>query len=131
MKFNKIVCVDRTKLKDWALEELQKYSEDKIQNYTDYPESREEIIKRIGNAEAIFVSWHTAIDEDIIKNCPSLKYIGMCCSLYDDESANVAVKFARANEVVVKGIRDYGDPGVVEFVQYLKDDRAGFRSLLK
>lgn len=116
MKFKKIVCVDKTKLKDWALEELQKYSEDKVSNYTDYPEDEEEILKRIGDAEVIFVSWHTLIDESIIKKCPQLKYIGMCCSLYDDESANVAVKFARANGIVVKGIRDYGDPGVVEFI---------------
>ncbi len=40
----------------------------------------------------------------------------MCCSLYDDESSNVAVKFARGQGIVVKGIRDYGDPGVVEFI---------------
>ena len=116
MKFNKIVCVDKTKLRDWALEELQKYSEEKIENYIDYPESEEEVLQRIGDAEVVFVSWHTPIDESIIKKCPSLKYIGMCCRLYDDESDNVAVQFARANGIVVKGIRDYGDPGVVEFI---------------
>lgn len=116
MKFNKIVCLDNTKLEDWALEELQELSEQEIDNYTDYPETKEEITKRIGDAEAVLVSWHTEITEDIIKQCPSLKYIGMCCSLYDDASANVAVNFARDNGIIVKGIRDYGDPGVIEFV---------------
>lgn len=115
MKFNKIVCVDNTKLNDEAIAELQKLSEEKVEVFKDYPESREEVIKRIGDAEAVIVSWHTELDEEIIKACSNLKYIGMACSLYDDESANVAVKFARDRGIIVKGIRDYGDPGVAEF----------------
>ncbi len=116
MKFNKIVCLDHTKLQNWALEELQQLSEQEIDVYNDYPETTEEIINRIGGAEAVLVSWQTEISEEIIKQCPSIKYIGMCCSLYDDASANVAVTFAREQGITVKGIRDYGDPGVIEFV---------------
>ncbi len=115
MKFNKIVCVDNTKLNDKALAELEKFS-DEVKVYTGYPETREKVVERIGDAEAILVSWHTQIDENIIQNCPNLKYIGMACSLYDDESANVAVKFARNRDITVKGIKDYGDPGVAEFI---------------
>ncbi|MFZ0490974.1 MAG: NAD(P)-dependent oxidoreductase [Salegentibacter sp.] len=115
-KFNKIVCVDNTKLKDWALEELQHYSEQEISCYGDTPDSKEEILQRIGEAEAVLVSWRTQIGEEVIKNCPNLKYIGMACSLYDDDSANVAVKFAREKDITVTGIRDYGDPGVVDFI---------------
>ncbi|MCM4160677.1 dihydrofolate reductase [Antarcticibacterium flavum] len=116
MKFKKIVCIDKTKLKPWAIEELQEHCEEKIANYTDYPETQEEVIERIGDAEVVFVSWHTKIDEEVIKRCPNLQYIGMCCSLYDGESANVAVNFARERGITVTGIRDYGDPGVVEFI---------------
>ncbi|SDR90124.1 NAD(P)-dependent oxidoreductase [Gramella sp. MAR_2010_147] len=116
MKFNKIVCVDHTKLNDHAITELQKLSKDEVEVHTDYPESKDEIIERIGDAEAVIVSWHTELNEDIIEACPNLKYIGMACSLYDDESANVAVKFARDKGIAVKGIRDYGDPGVAEFI---------------
>lgn len=116
MKFNKIVCVDKTKLKPWAIEELQKYCEAKIENYTDYPDTDEEVLERIGDAEVVFVSWHTQLHQEIIAKCHNLKYIGMCCSLYDDESANVAVDFAREKGIEVKGIRDYGDPGVIEFI---------------
>lgn len=116
MKFNKIVCLDYTKLQDWALEELQQLSKEEIDVYNDTPETTEEIIRRIGDAEAVLVSWQTEISEEIIKQCSSIKYIGMCCSLYDDASANVAVTFARENGITVKGIRDYGDPGVIEFV---------------
>ncbi|MDT0687615.1 NAD(P)-dependent oxidoreductase [Autumnicola psychrophila] len=116
MKFKKIVCVDHTKIQDWALEELQQYSEEKIDVYKDEPASETEVLERIGDAEAIFVSWRTQIDEKIIEKCPNLKYIGMCCSLYDDASANVAVNFARERGIGVTGIRDYGDPGVIEFI---------------
>ena len=116
MKFNKIVCVDNTKLTESAIEELRQYSEGGIDNHKDYPDSAAEIINRIGDAEAVLVSWKTQISEHIIKQCPKLKYIGMACSLYDDESANVAVNFARGRGIDVKGIFDYGDPGVVEFI---------------
>jgi len=116
MKFNKIVCVDHTKLNDKAISELQKLSEEEVEVYTDYPDSEDEVIQRIGNSEAVIVSWHTELDENIIEACSNLKYIGMACSLYDDESANVAVKFARERGITVKGIKDYGDPGVAEFI---------------
>lgn len=115
MKFNKIVCVDNTKLNKEAIRKLQDFS-DEVDVYTDYPGTRNEIIERIGTAEAVLVSWHTKIDKEVINACPDLKYIGMACSLYDDESANVAVKFARNNGITVKGISDYGDPGVAEFI---------------
>lgn len=115
-KFNKIVCVDNTKLQDWALKKLQEFSNKTIEVHDDYPEGKNKIIKRIGDAEALLVSWHTLITEEIIQNCPNLRYIGMCCSLYDDESANVAVNFARDRGITVTGIRDYGDPGVIEFI---------------
>ena len=116
MKFNKIVCVDNTKLDDKAISELQKLSKKDVEVYTDYPDSKNEVIKRIDDAEAVIVSWHTQLDEEIIAACPNLKYIGMACSLYDDESANVAVKFAREKGIQVTGISDYGDPGVAEFI---------------
>lgn len=114
--FNRIVSVDHTKIEDWAIAALKKYSKSGIDTYEEAPASKEETIQRIGDAEAVLVSWRTPIDEEIIEKCPNLKYIGMCCSLYDDASANVAVNFARKRGITVKGIRDYGDPGVVEFI---------------
>ncbi|MCY2688693.1 NAD(P)-dependent oxidoreductase [Salinimicrobium sp. TH3] len=116
MKFKKIVCVDYTKLEPWALEALQEMSEEKIVVYDDEPGSKEETVERISNADAILVSWKTEISQEIIEQCSNLKYIGMACSLYDDASANVAVQFARSKGITVTGIRDYGDPGVAEFI---------------
>jgi lactate dehydrogenase-like 2-hydroxyacid dehydrogenase len=116
MKFNKIVLVDRTGLRDWAITELQKYSIAKIENHQDYPHTELELIKRIGTADGILVSWHTQIPKDVIKECPNLKYIGMCCSLYDEASANVDINYAGKKGIIVKGVRDYGDEGLVEFI---------------
>lgn len=118
MKFQKISCVDYTKMNTEAIGKLQQYSEEKIihPDLDDLPQSDEEILSRIGDAEVIFVSWKTQISEEIIKKCPNLQYIGMCCSLFDAESANIDVNFAREKGIVVKGIFDYGDPGVAEFI---------------
>ena len=115
MKFNKIVCVDETKLNSKAIKELEQYA-DEVVVYHDYAESEDEVSQRIGDAEAVIVSWRTQIGEEVIQQADNLKYIGMACSLYDDESANVAVKFARNRGITVKGIKDYGDPGVAEFI---------------
>ena len=51
-----------------------------------------------------------------MERCPNLRYVGMCCSLYSEESANVDIPYARARGIDVRGIRDYGDRGVVEYV---------------
>ena len=40
----------------------------------------------------------------------------MCCSLYSPESANVDINYSNSKGIVVTGIRDYGDEGVVEYV---------------
>ncbi|MFV8226095.1 NAD(P)-dependent oxidoreductase [Christiangramia aquimixticola] len=116
MKFNRIVCVDHAKLNDKTIKQLDQYSDTKVEVYSDYPETDEEIIRRIEDAEAVIVSWRTQLHKEIIDACPKLKYIGMACSLFDDESANVAVKHAREKGITVKGIFDYGDPGVAEFI---------------
>ena len=110
------MCLDNTKLNSRAIEELQKFSEAEISDFRDSPETDEEILNRIGDAQAVILSWRTQLGEEILQKCPDLKYIGLACSLYDDESSNVAVKFAQKNGVEVTGIFDYGDPGVVEFI---------------
>lgn len=113
-KFKKIVVVDETKMNTSALKELKNYA-DEVEVYHDEP-TEEEVKSRVEDAEAIIVSWRTEISEEIIDVAKDLKYIGMACSLYDDESANIAVNYAREKNIEVTGIFDYGDPGVIEFV---------------
>ncbi len=115
-KFKQIVCVDNTRLTNWALAKLSDYSEMPVRIFNDYPAENQEIIERIAEADCLLVSWKTPINAEAIQQAKSLNYIGMCCSLIDKKSANVAVEFAENQGIVVKGVRDYGDEGVVEFI---------------
>ena len=40
----------------------------------------------------------------------------MCCSLYDENSANVDIAAARKLGIEVRGVKDYGDEGTIEFI---------------
>ncbi|MDF2532839.1 MAG: dihydrofolate reductase, partial [Clostridia bacterium] len=115
MKFNKIVAVDNTGLVSPVKARLYELGEEVV-FYDDFPTSRTEIISRIKDADCILVSWNTRIDREIIESCPQIKYIGMCCSLIDESSANVDIVAARERGITVLGVRDYGDEGVIEFI---------------
>lgn len=115
MKFRKIVSIDNTGLEPWAKEKLLELAEEVVL-YEDYPTSNSEIISRIEGSDCVLVSWNTPIDREVIESCSSIKYIGMCCSLYDEKSANVDIVAARENGIKVLGIKDYGDEGVIEFI---------------
>jgi len=114
--FKQIVIVDYTGLQGFALDQLQALSEQTIRTYNDIPKDDAEIIKRIKDADCVFVSWNTPINATVLSKCHKLKYIGMCCSLIDFDSANVDVHYAIKRGITVKGIRDYGDEGVGEFI---------------
>ena len=112
--FKKLVAIEPVSLVESAEKELLSYAET-VKLYEDIPQDDEEIIRRIGNADAVLVSYTSRIGRNIIEKCPSIRYIGMCCSLYSEESANVDIACARERGIKVLGIRDYGDRGVVEF----------------
>lgn len=116
-KFQKLVAIEPVSLVDWAKEELKEYAQE-IVMYPDIPDGNEEILKRIGDADAVLVSYTSRLEREVILNAPNIKYIGMCCSLYSEESANVDIACARSKSITVTGIRDYGDRGVVEYVLY-------------
>jgi lactate dehydrogenase-like 2-hydroxyacid dehydrogenase len=114
--FKQIVIIDKTGLQDWAIEKLSQYSENPIKIYDDIPTSDEEAAQRIKGADCVFVSWSTQLNATVLNAAKDLKYVGMCCSLYDKKSANVDIDGADNNGITVKGIRDYGDEGLVEFI---------------
>ncbi len=114
-KFKKLVAIEPVSLIPEAEKELYQYAEEVV-FYPDIPGSEEEIIKRIGDADGVLVSYTSRIPGEVMKACPSIRYIGMCCSLYSEESANVDIAWARKQGIQVLGIRDYGDRGVVEYV---------------
>ncbi len=116
MKFKKITIIDNCGLVSPEIEKIALLSEAVMIIHNDFPKTEKEIIDRIGDSDCVLVSWHTKISADILRSCPSLKFVGMCCSLYDEKSANVDIIEARKLGIEVKGVRDYGDEGTVEFM---------------
>lgn len=116
-KFRKLTAIEPVSLIPSAEEELKQYAEQVIL-YEDIPTDDEEIVRRIGDADGVLVSYTSQIRKTVMERCPDIRYIGMCCSLYSEESANVDIAYAREHGIQVLGIRDYGDRGVVEYVLY-------------
>lgn len=98
-----------------AEKQLNAFAEEVVL-YGDIPRDADEIASRIGDADAVLLSYTSTLDSQALEKCPHVKYIGMCCSLYSPESANVDIRYANARGITVTGIRDYGDEGVVEYV---------------
>ena len=113
--FQKLVAIEPVSLIPSAESALHTYAKEVIM-FDDIPADDAEIIKRIGDADAVLLSYTSQINQHVIDRCPTIKYIGMCCSLYSPESANVDILHANKKGIVVTGIRDYGDEGVVEYV---------------
>ena len=59
-KFKRIVAVDETRLHQQAIVALQEWS-DEVVIYHDFPTEEEEVIRRIGNADAVLVSFRTHV----------------------------------------------------------------------
>ena len=115
--FKKLVAIEPVGLIPSAEEKLFSFAEDVIMHH-EIPADDSEITRRIGDADAILLSYTTQLGKEAIEQCPNLKYIGMCNSLYTPESANVDIYYANSRGISVTGIRDYGDEGVVEYVIY-------------
>jgi len=116
MTFHKITIIDSCGLTDGVLEQIAQLSIVPITIYNDFPSTDDEILDRIADSDCILVSWNTRVNAEVIRASLNLKYIGMCCSLYDEKAANVDITQARSQNIVVKGVRDYGDDGTLEFI---------------
>lgn len=113
--FKKLVGIEPLDLIPSAERQLQEYAEQVIL-YRDIPKDANEIAERISDADAVLLSYTSTLDRKALEKCPNVVYIGMCCSLYSPETANVDILYANERGIVVTGIRDYGDEGVVEYV---------------
>ena len=114
-KFNKIVAIEPVSLIP-EYEEKLKTLADEVVMYGDIPTDDDVIANRIGDADCVLLSYTSRLTAEAMAKCPNIKYVGMCCSLYSPESANVDIRYAEAHGIKVTGIRDYGDEGVVEYV---------------
>ena len=113
--FEKLVAIEPVSLIPSAEEELHRYAIEVVL-YRAVHASGDEMVRRIGDADAVLLSYTSRMGKEVIAQCPNIRYIGMCCSLYSEESANVDIAYARTRGIQVRGIRVYGDRGVVEYV---------------
>lgn len=116
-KFRKLVEAGPIGLEPWAEDKLRDYAQEII-HYDTLAQSEDELVERIKDADAVLVRNLPLVPASVLSRCPKLKYVGMCCSLYSKESANVDIDYAEKHGITVYGIRDYGDKGVTEFVIY-------------
>lgn len=116
-KLKKIVAAGPVNLVPWAREELREYADETV-FYEDEPKSTDELVRRIKDADGVLVGFSTVLGKEVLEKASVLKYVGMVCSLYSEESANVDIAFARTKGITVKGVRNYGDRGVAEYAVY-------------
>ena len=79
--FKKLVAIEPVSLIPSAQEELKQYAEEVVL-YEDIPQHEDEIVKRIGDADGVLVSYTSQIRKSVLEQCPNVRYVGMCCSLY-------------------------------------------------
>ena len=113
--FEKLVAVEDTLISEKARRQLAEYAKE-VRLFDTLPENEEEVIRRIGNADGVLVSFKTQITQTVLAACPNIRYIGMCCTLYEASSCNVNLAEAHKRGITVTGVKDYGDEGVVEYV---------------
>lgn len=113
--FKKLVIIEPINMLQLHIDKLYDIAKEVVY-YKDIPNTDEDKINRISDADALLVSFTSFINETVLRASKNLKYIGMCCSLYSIESANVDIKTANELGITVKGIRDYGDEGVAEYI---------------
>ena len=111
--FKKLVAIENTLLHEDALKKLSDYAAC-VELHDERAADEDELIRRIGDADAVLVSFKTTISKTVLDACPNIRYIGMCCTLYE-QACNVDLTKARKLGITVTGVRDYGDEGVVEY----------------
>ena len=102
--FQKLVAIEPVSLVPSAEKALYSFA-GQVVMYPDIPANDDEIIVRIGDADAVLLSYTSRINRYVLECCPNVKYIGMCCSLYSPESANVDIRYANERGITVTGIR--------------------------
>lgn len=79
-------------------------------------ESRDELIERIGDADAVLPMGGTRVDADVFAAAGGLRYIGLGATLFSGAHSSIDLAAAEARGIRVTGVRDYGDIGVAEWV---------------
>ena len=72
--FNKLVIIEKINIPDIHIEKLNTVAKEVIY-FKDLPNSDEEIIKRIDDADAVLLSYTSYINKNILENCKILNIL--------------------------------------------------------
>jgi len=111
-KFKSIAIVGLLNITQDGKNAIRKYSQSPINFPNSQPSSSYEIIKQIGDADAILVSWENLIDKVVLQKTSNLKYIGICAT----NMANIDIKSAKSRGIAVTNVENYGDEATAEYI---------------
>ncbi len=112
MTYRHIAVVDRLQLSAPHRGRVQAFSVAPVVFPEDDPASEHEILDRIGDADAILVSWRTPLTASLLAARPALRYIGVCAtSMACIDTAEVARR-----GITITNVEDYGDEATAEFI---------------
>ena len=94
--FEKLVAIEPVSLIPSAEEKLHDYAKEVVL-YRDIPADDEEIIRRIGDADAALLSYTSRMGKNVIERCPNLKYIDVAFTGVD----HVDLEAAKAKGVKI------------------------------
>ncbi|GIQ87791.1 hypothetical protein KIPB_009901, partial [Kipferlia bialata] len=94
---------------------LAPYSGQAITFHDTQPKDTTEFVSRCQGADCVLIGWASTMSRATLESLPDLRYIGLACTLFPG-ACNVDLTCARERGVSVRGVGDYGDVGVVEFV---------------
>jgi len=109
-KFQKLVVLDKVKMTKEQEKEIKSLAKE-VAIYNDTAKNKAEVIKRIGDADAIITSW-TDLDKKIFDACPNLKYLGIWATGY----GWIDVKYANEKCMTVTNVPGYATESVAELV---------------
>ncbi|UCD03631.1 MAG: D-glycerate dehydrogenase [Candidatus Woesearchaeota archaeon] len=110
MKFKKLVILDKVDFFGNQKDQLKELA-DEVIIYDDTAKTREEIIKRVGDADAVITSW-TDLDGSIIKEWSNVKYMGVYATGY----GWIDVKTAIDKGITVTNVPHYATESVAELI---------------
>jgi lactate dehydrogenase-like 2-hydroxyacid dehydrogenase len=111
-KFHKIAVIDVLQIPESAKKELENYSELSITFPNTDSANEDEVIKRIGQADAVLGSWKSAISKRIFDACPNIKYIG----IFGTNLLGIDLAEAKRRGIMVTNVTDYADEATAEYV---------------
>jgi phosphoglycerate dehydrogenase-like enzyme len=112
MIFRRIAVVDSLSLSPSYRGRVQEFSAAPVVFPEDDPASEYETLGRIGDADAILVSWRTPLTASVLTACPALRYIGVCAT----SMAGIDKAAAARRGIAMTNVEDYGDEATAEFI---------------